>query len=727
MSPDPKRIQSVFAVVLEAEGDPAARAALLDRECGDDEELRLRVMALLVAHDDPASIFRQPAATPFVGGTPPTEEFLQEEDEQDKLTFLQPSDKPGVRGRLGHYDVLEVLGRGGFGIVLRALDEKLQRVVAIKVLAPEIAATSPARKRFLREARAAAAVRQENIVQIHAVEEQPIPYLVMEYVPGRNLQQKLDATGPLETMEMVRLAAQIARGVAAAHAKGLIHRDIKPGNILLEAGTETRVKITDFGLARAADDASLTQSGIVAGTPMYMAPEQAKGEKIDQRADLFSMGSVFYVMLSGRPPFRAPSTLAVLRRVAEDHPRPITEIIPEAPSWLCDLINKLHAKDPNDRFQTAQEVADLLEECLTEMKTHGTLAHPPRFPEKKPPVRKAVCWIIAAMVLLALMLIFTLSNFGGRHDAAPTTPTTYPAAKTTQPQPPHDTTPKLIADPGPQFIDSRAYLPLSESATRKVIDFKEIHGVSPEAVVKWAEALESGYVPIVIGDHAAANTRQVHAIAVKLSGRPLETRLWFGSLEEDMTAATEYQADRYRALQAQYYDIPGKGMHILRVWLRDHGLFPTYYVFPHSNLETQLASVRKGGGKPSLLVPCHRPNPALTLMHWVTDGGHSGWRTGVNLTCEQLAPFADASKAKNLFVSIAVAYRDEKGQTRFGAVAWENPARLDCAFKADMTTAEYEAELTKRKQEGLRPVTVTSYDDNGTTRYAASWVRFVMR
>ena len=161
---------------------------------------------------------------------------------------------------MGHYEVLEVLGRGAFGIVVRAFDEKLQRVVAIKVLSPHLAVTSPARKRFLREARASGGVRHENVVQIYAVEEQPLPYLVMEYIPGQTLQQRLDEVGPLEA-PVLPIGEQIARGLAAAHAQGLIHRDIKPGNILIEEGIEQKVKITDFGLARAVDDASLTQSG----------------------------------------------------------------------------------------------------------------------------------------------------------------------------------------------------------------------------------------------------------------------------------------------------------------------------------------------------------------------------------------------------------------------------------------------------------------------------------
>jgi serine/threonine protein kinase len=163
-------------------------------------------------------------------------------------------------------------------------------------------------------------VRHENVVQIYAVEEVPIPYLVMEFISGETLQQRSDRVGPFDSLEVIRLGQQIARGLAAAHDSGLIHRDIKPGNILIEAGIEPVAKLSDFGLARTADDASRSQSGIVVGTPMYMSPEQVRGDEVDQRTDLFSFGSVLYLMASGRPPFRAPNTLAVLKRVAEDRP-----------------------------------------------------------------------------------------------------------------------------------------------------------------------------------------------------------------------------------------------------------------------------------------------------------------------------------------------------------------------------------------------------------------------
>ena len=284
------------------------------------------------------------------------------------MGFLSPSDKPDQLGRLERYEVLAEVGRGGMGIVLKAFDPSLHRVVAIKVLAPQLATSGVARKRFLREAKAAAAVSHDHIVTIHAVDEaNGLPYLVMQYIPGPSLQERIDKEGPLAEMtEVLRIGMQTASGLAAAHNHGIVHRDIKPANILLEEGVQ-RVKITDFGLARAMDDASLTQSGFIAGSPQYMAPEQARGEALDHRADLFSLGSVLYTLCTGRPPFRAANTLAVLRRVCDDAPRPIRETNPEVPDWFAAVVGKLMAKDAAERFQSAGEVEQVLGQHLAQL------------------------------------------------------------------------------------------------------------------------------------------------------------------------------------------------------------------------------------------------------------------------------------------------------------------------------------------------------------------------
>jgi DNA-binding beta-propeller fold protein YncE len=262
------------------------------------------------------------------------------------------------------------------GLVLKARDPALGRTVAVKVLSPGLSYGAAARRRFAREARAVAAVGHEHIVAIHAVDEfRGLPYLVMEYVPGRSLQQKLDAAGPLEVREILRIGTQAARALAAAHAQGVVHRDIKPANILLENCVE-RVKLTDFGLARAMDDASLTQSGLIAGTPQYMAPEQARGEPVDARADLFALGSALYATAAGRSPFRADSAMAVLKRVCDERHRPLRELNSDVPDWLEAVIDRLLAKEPSDRFQTAAEVADLLENGLAHLQQPMTVPPP---------------------------------------------------------------------------------------------------------------------------------------------------------------------------------------------------------------------------------------------------------------------------------------------------------------------------------------------------------------
>jgi serine/threonine protein kinase len=365
--------RELFLAALDI-SDPGARQAYLDQACAGDARLRAGVDELLLVSSRATTFLKVPALKQLAGGA----ETSVERGEVELSRYLGPSTRPGALGRLAHYDVLEVLGTGGFGIVLKAFDEKLERIVAIKLLHPELSATSPPRKRFLREARLAAAVRDDHIVAIHAVEETPLPYIVMEFIPGWTLQQYTDDHGPLDVADALRIGRQIASGLAAAHAGGLIHRDVKPANILLESAPDRRARLTDFGLARATDDATLTQSGVVAGTPLFMAPEQAKGLPLDQRADLFSLGSLLYVMLTGRPPFRAPSTLAVLKRVCEDTPRPIRELAPEVPDWLCSIVARLQEKSPEDRFVSAREVSELLARC----EEHVRQPHAVRLPEE---------------------------------------------------------------------------------------------------------------------------------------------------------------------------------------------------------------------------------------------------------------------------------------------------------------------------------------------------------
>jgi hypothetical protein len=355
-----ERLTGASPGLLEAAGSLAGTAYF-------DEAALRRVLAHLEEDPDLTVLYRAGGRPAWVG------------------TLLRPAQTPEALGRLGDYEVTGVLGRGGMGLVLKAFDPELKRPVAVKALARELAGDPVARQRFAREARAAAAVRHPNVIAIHAVSEADgLPYLVMEYAPGGSLQDYLDFHGRPAWRDAARLGAEIAAGLAAAHERGLIHRDIKPSNILLQTewappGLGT-AKIADFGLARVADEARLTQTGIVAGTPMYMAPEQALCEPLDARTDLFSLGSVLYALLTGQEPFPADSPVAVLRLVCEAAPRPIRELNPDVPEWLAAVVERLHARRPEDRFATAAEVADLL---------RYNLAHPDRPRPVAPPPRPA--------------------------------------------------------------------------------------------------------------------------------------------------------------------------------------------------------------------------------------------------------------------------------------------------------------------------------------------------
>ncbi len=279
--------------------------------------------------------------------------------------LLDPPSHPEMLGRLSRYEIERVIGVGGMGVVFKAYDSELGRPVAIKVLAPFLAGNATAVQRFAREARAAAAVVDQHVVPIHNVEiNQTSPFLVMHYVAGESLQERIDRVGQLDLAEILRIGMQVASGLAAAHQQGLVHRDIKPSNILLEAAGVERALITDFGLALAADDVQITRTGAFMGTPQYMSPEQARGELVDHKSDLFSLGSVLYTLCTGRPAFRAASTLATMRRITDEQPTPIRQLNPNIPDWLSNIILKLLSKNKQERYATAGQFADLLARCL---------------------------------------------------------------------------------------------------------------------------------------------------------------------------------------------------------------------------------------------------------------------------------------------------------------------------------------------------------------------------
>jgi serine/threonine protein kinase len=278
--------------------------------------------------------------------------------------FLEPAEAADELGRLGPYRVLELVGQGGMGVVFRAVDTALGRAVALKVMRPALLADEAARQRFLREARAAAAVEHDHLIPIFQVgEARGVPFFAMPLLRGESLQARLRRGTTLTPAEAVRIGRETAEGLAAAHTAGLIHRDVKPANIWLESrpAGPPRVRLLDFGLARpVAASERLTHSGAVLGTPAYMAPEQARGREVDHRGDLFSLGCVLYRLCTGTLPFPGDDTIAVLAALARDEPVPPHALNPELPPALSELVMRLLNKDPSQRPASAAEVVDVL-------------------------------------------------------------------------------------------------------------------------------------------------------------------------------------------------------------------------------------------------------------------------------------------------------------------------------------------------------------------------------
>jgi urea transport system substrate-binding protein len=341
------------------------------------------------------------------------------------FSFLSPPREASEIGWLGDYSITALLGQGGMGFVFDAFDTHLHRRVALKVLKPELAADASFRERFVQEARAAAALPDEYIITIYRVGvENNVPYLAMKFLHGESLEQRLQNDDRLLLHEVLRIGREIALGLSAAHERGLIHRDIKPANLWLEtpppeeggpSGSRLsceflyRVKILDFGLARPINDTRrLTATGLIVGTPSYLAPEQARGLPLDHRCDLFSLGCVLYRMVTGILPFDGPNTMAQLTALAVDDPQPIEQLAPDVPAGLRQLIHQLLARNPDERPATARAVAESLRALEKgEIPSRAAVTQPllPLESTGRPGRSSRFKWLTAAVVLCALSIV----------------------------------------------------------------------------------------------------------------------------------------------------------------------------------------------------------------------------------------------------------------------------------------------------------------------------------
>ena len=358
----PERWRQVEELFHSAQGrEPAGRAALLDAACGGDEALRREVESLLAAHDRDGSFLDSPAY-----------------EAADRRAGNQAP--PLVGQGVNHYKVVSALGAGGMGEVYLAEDTRLGRRVALKFLPARFTAEGEPLRRFRQEARAASALNHPNILTIHEVGESAgRHYIATEFVEGETLRDRM-GRGPLPTREALDVAAQIAGALSAAHEVGVVHRDVKPENVMLRR--DRLVKVLDFGLAKltqggaAGPEATTrvqTTPGLVMGTPQYMSPEQARGLAVDARTDVFSLGCVLYEMVAGRAPFGGETTTDVLVSIVEREPPPLQSHRPEAPTELQRILTKALAKNPDERYQTAKDLAVDLKALSEELRLAAKL------------------------------------------------------------------------------------------------------------------------------------------------------------------------------------------------------------------------------------------------------------------------------------------------------------------------------------------------------------------
>jgi serine/threonine protein kinase/predicted secreted protein len=645
--------------------------------------------------------------------------------------FLTPSQNPQELGSLGRYQIRKVLGSGGMGVVFQAFDPDLQRLVALKTTLPALAENPSAKERFKREAKAAAAIKHDHIVTIyHVSEDHGIAYLAMEFLEGESLDQKLRREGRLPWREALRITRESAQGLAAAHQHGLIHRDIKPGNIWLETRGEAReareeikatgnsslaprpsslaprVKILDFGLALpTADNANLTQSGAVVGTPAFMAPEQCRGQTVDSRSDLFSLGCVLYRMATGAAPFRGNHAISTLIAIATTNPQPPQELVPELPPVVCDLIMRLLAKDPADRPSSAVAVIEAIEAIEQDRAQ-------PITPVRRS--RRPLVWALGGMVLACMLALVGYRDWLVPQPDVP--------VRTGQPPGADDPSLKAVsgAGKGPrQFFADPAH------ALDQVLDHREIVGADADAFRKWHASLEPDF------RLAWLNTRQGTGPIRYNAGAVREKTPRLVRFRPELTDAARksvwesFEQDGFRPLAFTEQPAADDKDRLTQslLWIKDD-VITQWGVRPGPL--TEIVDVLKGGRGAG-----YRPYQFDALMHKdavtfvittaiITD---RLWEAVHSLSVDELLAAVKSYKARGWRPDILTPYYED-GLLRFLLVGVGNEdGPADWRFRMEMTPDQYKQESVQQRERGLFPLTITSYGNDDEVRYAAIWVR----
>jgi serine/threonine protein kinase len=415
-----------------------------------------------------------------------------------------------VPEKLDKYKIIEEVGRGGFAAVYKAVDTTLDRTVALKVLAPHLLWDPTFVQRFQREAKVAANLDHPNIVTIHEVSQvEGVYFIAMQFLEGQTVSQILEAEGPLPISRVQAIIEQIASALNYAHARGFVHRDVKPSNIIV--ADDGRATLTDFGLVKAGEGTKLSTTGVVFGTPEYMSPEQAEGKKLDARSDVYSLGVVLFEMLAGRAPFLADTTPAVMYKHVHEPP-PLDELPSDLPQGAVAMVEKALAKDPADRYQSAGQMVEALRKAAAEAPVPAEIAPPPPTaviveektveaapprpePEVAPPLlvepvavlekeavpfwQKVPLWgwgVIGGLILLAVVGGALLAGGGlkGKPIAVSTTRTPLPLTDT--PTPTHPPTPMVHSSEDFSYSSGATYYPKAQSFVFR--EAVQIHSVA---------------------------------------------------------------------------------------------------------------------------------------------------------------------------------------------------------------------------------------------------------
>ena len=402
------KVESIFHKALEA--DESRRGSVIEESCAGDEELRREVESLLAHHSDSASFIEQPA-------------FADRTNTSSVRAATAPvAPRPDLKGvAVGHYRILEEIGFGGMGVVYKAEDTRLGRLVALKFLPEHMAADSVALERFRREARSASSLNHPNICTIHDIDVyEGREFIVMEYLDGQTLATYIAGRRSVGTEFVAKLGMPIAEALGAAHSKGVIHRDIKPANIFVtQSGL---VKVLDFGVAKLvaeanqSDSSPLTETNTITGTLPYMSPEQLRGENLDTRSDIYALGVVLYEIATGQRLYSSSLHARLVDEILNRPASPPSSINGKLSARADDIILKCLAKDPEDRYQTAKEIAVDLRHLGAQATSGAASAGKPGVRTR----RKVRLWLLAAAAALTASLVFLLVSLIGSH--GPTTP-----------------------------------------------------------------------------------------------------------------------------------------------------------------------------------------------------------------------------------------------------------------------------------------------------------------